>query len=41
VFYVHEEATVDVSNIQNGDMVTVTGKFTAPGTIYATIIQKN
>jgi hypothetical protein len=41
VFYVHEEATVDVSNIENGDTVTVTGKFAAPHTIYATRIEKN
>jgi hypothetical protein len=41
VFYVHEEATVDVSNIENGDTVTVTGKFAAPDTIYATRIEKN
>ncbi len=41
VFYVHEEATVDVSNIKNGDTVTVTGKFAAPDTIYAIKIEKN
>ena len=41
VFYVHEEVNVDVSNIQNGDTVTVTGKFDAPDTIYATRIEKN
>ena len=41
VFYSHEEATVDVSNIQNGDTVTVTGKFASPDTIYATRIEKN
>jgi len=41
VFYRHEEATIDVSNIENGDTVTVTGKFTAPNTIYATTIEKN
>ena len=41
VFYAHEQATVDVSNIENGDIVTVTGKFAAPDTIYATAIQKN
>jgi len=41
VFYVHEEATVDVSNIENGDTVTVTGKFSSPDTIYATKIEKN
>lgn len=41
VFYSHEEATVDVSNIQNGDTVTVTGKFASPDTIYATQIEKN
>jgi hypothetical protein len=41
VFYRHEEATVDVSNIENGDSVTVTGKFAAPDTIYAIKIEKN
>jgi hypothetical protein len=41
VFYVHEEATVDVTNIENGDTVTVTGKFAAPDTIYAIEIEKN
>jgi hypothetical protein len=41
VFYAHEEATVDVSNIENGDTVTVTGKFAAPNTIYALSIEKN
>jgi len=41
VWYVHEQASVDVSNIENGDTVTVTGKFEAPDTIYATTIQKN
>ncbi len=41
VFYSHEEATVDVSNIENGDTVTVTGRFAAPDTIYATKIEKN
>jgi hypothetical protein len=41
VFYVHEEATVDVSHIQNGDTVTVTGKFASPDTIYATQIERN
>jgi hypothetical protein len=41
VFYVHEEETVDISNIQNGDTVTVTGRFTAPDTIYAAGIEKN
>jgi len=40
VFYAHEEATVDVSGIQNGDTVTVTGKFAAPDTIYALKIEK-
>jgi hypothetical protein len=39
VFYIHEEATVDVSNIENGDTVTVTGKFAAPDTIYAIKIE--
>lgn len=41
VFYVHEQGSVDVSNIENGDIVTVTGKFAAPDTVYATVIQKN
>ena len=40
VFYAHEEATVDVSHIQNGDTVTVTGRFAAPNTIYALSIEK-
>ena len=40
VFYAHEEATVGVSNIQNGDTVTVTGRFAAPNTIYALSIEK-
>jgi hypothetical protein len=40
VFYVHEEATVNVSNIENGDTVTVTGKFSAPDIIYALKIEK-
>ena len=39
VFYGHEEATVDISNIENGDTVTVTGKFVAPDTIYAIKIE--
>jgi hypothetical protein len=40
VFYHHEEASVDVSNIENGDYVTVTGKFSSPETIYALEIEK-
>jgi len=40
VFYAHEEATVDVSHIKNGDIVTVTGRFAAPNTIYALSIEK-
>lgn len=40
VFYRHEEANVDVSNIENGDTVTVTGKFSSPDTIYALKIEK-
>jgi hypothetical protein len=40
VFYSHQDATVDVSNISNGDTVTVTGKFTAPDTLYALSIEK-
>jgi len=41
VFYAHEETTVDVSGIENGDTVTVTGKFAAPDIIYALTIEKN
>ena len=41
VFYAHEEATVDVSDIENGNNVTVTGKFVAPDIIYALKIEKN
>ena len=40
VFYRHQDADVDVSNIQNGDTVTVTGKFCSPSTIYAQQIEK-
>jgi len=40
VFYAHEDATVDVSDIENGDTVTVTGKFVAPDIIHALIIEK-
>jgi hypothetical protein len=40
VFYAHEEAIVDVSTIENGDTVTVTGKFAAPNMIYALEIEK-
>jgi len=40
VFYRHEEANVDVSNIENGDTVTVIGKFSSPDTIYALKIEK-
>jgi len=40
VIYSHEEATVDVSGIKNGDTVTVTGKFGEPNLIYATKIEK-
>ena len=40
VFYAHEEATVDVSGIENGDTVTVTGKFVMPDTVYALRIEK-
>jgi hypothetical protein len=40
VIYSHEEATVDVSDIENGDTVTVTGKFGEPNLIYATKIEK-
>jgi len=41
VFYAHEEANVDVSNIENGDTVTVIGKFSSPDMIYALEIEKN
>lgn len=40
VFYRHEAANVDVSNIENGDTVTVTGKFSSPDTVYALKIEK-
>ncbi|MGD9131558.1 MAG: hypothetical protein PVH73_08320 [Candidatus Bathyarchaeota archaeon] len=40
VIYSHDEATVDVSGIENGDTVTVTGKFWEPNLIYATKIEK-
>jgi len=40
VIYNHDEATVDVSGIKNGDTVTVTGKFGEPNLIYATKIEK-
>lgn len=40
VFYAHGNVEVDVSNIQNGDTVTVTGRFAAPNTIYALSIEK-
>jgi len=40
VFYRHEEASVDVSNIENGDYVKVIGKFSSPETIYALEIEK-
>jgi len=40
VFYRHEEASLDVSNIENGDYVTVTGKFSSPETIYALKIEE-
>ncbi|MCW4022564.1 MAG: hypothetical protein NWF02_05330 [Candidatus Bathyarchaeota archaeon] len=41
VFYAHAAGVVDVSNISNGDTVTVTGSFVAPDTIYATAIELN
>ena len=41
VFYAHAEGVVDVSNISNGDTITVTGSFVAPATIYATAIELN
>jgi len=40
VFYRHEEASLDVSNIENGDYITVTGKFSSPETIYALKIEE-
>jgi thiamine monophosphate kinase len=40
VIYSHDEATVDVSGIENGDTVIVTGKFGEPNLIYATKIEK-
>ena len=40
VCYLHEEASVDISNIKNGDDVTVTGRFWSIDTIYAEVIQK-
>ncbi|MCW4016950.1 MAG: hypothetical protein NWF06_11320 [Candidatus Bathyarchaeota archaeon] len=40
VFYAHQNGEVDVSDIENGDTVTVTGKFAGPSTIYATSIEK-
>jgi hypothetical protein len=40
VIYTHNEATVDVSDIENGDTVIVTGKFGEPNLIYATKIEK-
>ena len=40
VLYSHDEATVDVSGIENGDTVIVTGKFWDPNLIYATKIEK-
>jgi hypothetical protein len=41
VFYAHAAGAVDVSDIENGDTVTVTGTFVAPATIYAQSIEKN
>jgi hypothetical protein len=41
VFYAHAAGVVDVSSIENGDTVTVTGSFVAPNTIYAESIEKN
>jgi hypothetical protein len=40
VFYRHAEASLDVSNIENGDYVKVTGKFSSPEIIYALEIEK-
>lgn len=41
VRYVREDNTfIDISNIKNGDYVTVTGRFWAPDTIYAENIAK-
>lgn len=41
VCYVREDNTfIDISNIKNGDYVTVTGRFWAPNTIHAENITK-
>lgn len=41
VRYVKEDNTfIDISNVKNGDHVTVTGRFLAPNTIYAENIEK-
>ena len=40
VCYLHGEASVDISNVKNGDYVTVTGRFWAPDTVYAEKIEK-
>ena len=39
VCYLHEETSVDISNVTNGDYVIVTGKFWAEDTIYAQKIE--
>jgi hypothetical protein len=41
VFYEHAAGVVDLSGIENGDTVTVTGRFVASDTIYAETIEKN
>jgi len=40
VCYLHTEASVDISNVKNGDYITVTGRFLTPDTIYAENIAK-
>lgn len=35
VCYIHEEASIDISSVENGDYVTVKGRFWAIDTIYA------
>lgn len=41
VRYLKEDNTfIDISNVKNGDYVTVTGRFLSPDTIYAESIEK-
>lgn len=40
VFYNHPHGSADISNITNGDAVTVTGIFESPSTLYALSIEK-